>query len=56
MTNSQLFTMAHQITRTKNIAYYGSYRAAFAHCLRNLTAHGRPVRGFQIIEPARVWA
>jgi hypothetical protein len=55
MTKSQLFTLAHQITKTKNIAFFGSYQKAFAVILKRLYAD-KLGYGFQIIEPARVWA
>lgn len=53
MTNSELFRLAHQIAKFKNIAYFGSYQAAFAHVLRDLYAQGYHKGGnaFQIVEP-----
>ncbi|MDB5177517.1 MAG: hypothetical protein JWN75_1185 [Candidatus Saccharibacteria bacterium] len=40
MTKSELFKFAHQITKSKNIAFFGSYRAAFASVLKSLYAKG----------------
>lgn len=54
MTKSELFRFAHQITKSKNIAYFGSYQAAFTHVLRDLYAKGyqNGGNGFQVIEPS----
>ncbi len=58
MTKSALFTFAHNITKCKNVAYFGSYQKAFAAVLRDLYAQGyhKGGYGFQIIEPERLWA
>ena len=55
MTKSQLFVHVHAIVRHKNVAYFGGYQKAFGHFLREAYAQ-KLVRGFQVIEPARVWA
>lgn len=55
MTNSQLFAHVHSIVRLKNVAYFGGYQKAFGHFLREACAQ-KLGRGFQIIEPKRVWA
>lgn len=60
MTKSELFKFAHSIAAFKNVAYFGSYQKAFGHVLRDLHTHGYRVgancRGFQIVEPKRLWA
>jgi hypothetical protein len=55
MTKSELFRHAHQITKMKNIAYYGSYQKAFGAVLRECYAQ-KLCYGFQIVEPDRLWA
>ncbi len=55
MTKSQLFKHAHNITKMKNVAYYGGYQKAFAHVLRECYSQ-KLAYGFQVIEPKRLWA
>lgn len=38
MTKSQLFAHVHAIVRMKNVAFFGGYRKAFAHFLRQANA------------------
>lgn len=38
LTKSQLFTHVHAIVKCKNVAYFGGYRKAFAHFLREANA------------------
>jgi hypothetical protein len=55
MTKSQLFRHVHAIVRHKNVAYFGGYHKAFGHFLKEAIAQDLGP-GFQIVEPARVWA
>lgn len=50
MTKAQFFRHAHNITRHKNLAYFGGYQKAFGHVLRQLYAEG-VCYGFQM-DPA----
>lgn len=56
MTKSQFFKHAHQITKMKNLAYFGGYQKAFAHVLKELYAQGGLVYGFRVVEPKVLWA
>lgn len=53
MTKSALLKFAHQITKCRNIAFYGSYAKAFGAVLSGLYAKGyhKGGNGFQIVEP-----
>ena len=55
LTQSQLFHHIHAIVRTKNVAYFGGYQKAFGHYLKICIAQ-KLGYGFQVVEPARVWA
>lgn len=55
MAKSELFRHIHGICKMKNVAFFGGYQKCFAHFLKRAYDQ-KLVRGFQIIEPARVWA
>lgn len=54
MTKSALLKFAHQITKCRNIAFYGSYAKAFGAVLSGLYAKGyhKGGNGFRVIEPS----
>jgi len=53
MTKSELLKFAHLITKSKSIAFYGSYAKAFGAVLSDLYAKGyhKGGNGFQVVEP-----
>lgn len=48
LTKSELFKQVHETLKCRNIAYYGSYRKAFAVVMKDYCKHGWPVWSWDV--------